>query len=215
MDWVAYNVVFSLYGETRKLLNIGGPVLDPSSADIPFNRIIDSDDNYSLYISGSTIKGGLRTSSIRISNILGYKVTYSVEPSKISSCEDIICSLYGAPGKEGKIIVSDSYIDIPLPQSHILTHITIDDKYGVKKERGLFTCEYIPIGIKINFKVQGYELTIEEARLLLLSLYELRYEKIGKGGLLYLWINKEDSQIPDELLLDKVFKVVYNELIKK
>ncbi len=205
---MGYNIKLFIVGTSEKLLNVGGIILDPTYGDDPVNRILDSHGEDKIYISGSTLKGVLRRSALRISNLFGYKVKYTVNPAKMS--DDIVVSLFGGAGKQGKVYVYPS--EPSVESTDILPHVRIDDVYGVNEKKGLFTREYIPIGEKIIFKLYGYNLEKNEARLLLASLAEMRFEKIGKAGLIDLRIELDRSIIPKEFFRDDVIKEVLEEI---
>ena len=196
--------IINLNFEVKKKLNIGTK-LRSIAADIPLQKI-NINEKEMVYIPGSTIKGVLRTSAIRIAHLLKLQVNaYSVNPSMINNKgSDIICELFGAPNKSSKIFVEDAYLET---NTEILTHIRIDDKYQVVKERSLFKAEYLPIGTKFKSKVKCYDVSIDEMRLLLASIVEMNYERFGKAGLVEVKIGK-DSQIPETYLKDPIVKEI-------
>ncbi len=205
---MGYNVKLFVVGTSEKLLNVGGVVLNPTYGDNPVNRVLNSHGEDEIYISGSTLKGVLRRSALRISHLLGYKVEYTVNPAKMD--DDIVVRLFGGAGKQGKVYVYPS--EPSVETTDILPHLRIDDVYGVNEKKGLFTREYIPIGKRIIFKLYGYGLEKNEARLLLASLAEMRFEKIGKAGLIDLKIDLSRSTIPEEFFRDDVIKEVLEEI---
>jgi len=211
---VGYNIKLTVVGKTRKLLNIGGPVIDPSRGDNPFYRIIDSEGESYLYIPGSTLKGVLRKSALKVAGLLGYKVGFSVHPD-IMDHEDIVSKVFGAPGLKSKIIVSGALLSEMSIVPEIYTHIRVDEKTGIVDEGALFEREYLPIGTSFEFEINGYDMDIEEARLLLAALYEMRYEKLGRGGLIEVSLRKTGCHIPNELLGDDVVRMIYDELAKE
>jgi|BEDMetMinimDraft_2_1075160.scaffolds.fasta_scaffold00330_9 Uncharacterized protein predicted to be involved in DNA repair (RAMP superfamily) len=196
--------IIKLNFEVKKKLNIGTK-MKSTKADIPFKKVTINGKEVA-YISGSTVKGILRTCAIRIANLLNLKVdSYSVYPSELRrNKSDIICELFGAPDKNSKIIIDDAYLD---SNTEILTHVRIDDKYQVAKEGSLFKVEYLPIGSKFGCEIKCYNLSIDEMRLLLASVAEMNYERFGKAGLFEVKIGK-NSQIPELYLNDSIIKEI-------
>jgi CRISPR/Cas system CSM-associated protein Csm3 (group 7 of RAMP superfamily) len=196
--------IINLNFEVKKKLNIGTKQRS-TVADIPIQRIRINGKEM-IYIPGSTIKGVIRSSAIRIAHLLKYQVnSYTVHPSMIKNKRnDIICELFGAPEKDSKIYVEDAYIET---NTEIFTHIRINEKYQVVEEGSLFRVEYIPIGTRFKSKIKCYDLSINEMRLLLASIAEMKYERFGKAGIVEVNIDK-DSQIPEPYLKDPIIKEI-------
>lgn len=207
---MSYDIVLSLLFTTEKKLNIssGGLALKTKS-DVPFARIIASNEGEKIFIPASTIKGLLRTSLIRVSNLLGYSsgVIDSVNPESLrSSKDDVITSIFGKPGTRSKIKISPAVLDNL--DTYPLTHVKIDDKTKVAEEQGLFTVEYLPIGCNFKVKLIGNELSVEEIRALIAAITEIKYERIGKAGIVDVKIVKNESKIPKEVAEDSIVSLV-------
>jgi CRISPR/Cas system CMR subunit Cmr4 (Cas7 group RAMP superfamily) len=191
----------------KKLAISSGGLTLISKAGIPFVRIKKANNETVLFIPGSTVKGVLRTSLIRTAHLLGFKnVNTSVYPGEKVGLSDIVTSLFGGPSSpEGKITVDGCMIG---ESTNTITHVKINDKSRTAEEGGLFSVEYLPIGSTFNVRVEGRDLNLEESRALLLSILELRYERIGKSGLVDVSIIKSESKIPRELEEDPVIKEI-------
>ena len=201
---MSYNLVVTIRLTTAKKLVIGsGGLTLASKADVSFLRIKMMDRKRVLFIPGSTLKGVLRTSLIRTAHLLGFEnVNTSVYPGEESLSNDVVTSLFGAPRKFKSKITVDS---CTLKEStHLITHVRINDKSKTAKEGGLFTVEYLPIGSSFEVRIEGNDLSLDESRALFLSILELKYERIGKSGLVDVEIIKEKSQIPEDLKKDPV-----------
>ena len=210
MSSAIYDVKIKLLLKTVKKLNVGSAYAVKTKADMPFQRIIINNKEY-YYIPGSTIKGVLRTALIRIAGLLGYKgVSWKVDPDVISNMDDVVIRLFGGPhDNPSKIIVEPVFIEVDKHRGRTLTHVKIDDKYGICEEGGLYTVEYLPIGVEFETTIRGIGLSLEEARALFASILELRFERIGKSGVLDVKIIKKDSKIPDDLLSDNIIKLIW------
>lgn len=193
-----------------KKLNIGSK--KPSlKADIPFEKITIGGEER-LYIPASAIKGILRASAIKIAHLLGHtNVEYTVEPSKLRQSSDIITSIFGKPDHEGKIMIST----IPLSSNNtaLLYHVRIDDKYGIVKEGSLFRIEYLNIGENFSCEINCHDLSIEEMRLLLAAISQLRYERFGRAGMVEISVDKH-SEVSTEYLKDEIINTIWSELVK-
>ena len=206
MSQKLYNMDIRLRFKSRKKLNVGGSYSVKSRADIPFQRITMGGITY-FYIPGSTFKGVLRTALIKISGLLGYDIhSWRVNPDVLTELDDIVVRLFGGPhDKPSKIYVKPAYIPCT---SKTLTHVSIDDKLGISKKGALYTVEYIPIGIEFGTTIYARGISIEEARALYMAIAELRFERIGKAGILDVWIVRDESRIPGEIAQDEVIGMV-------
>jgi len=176
---------------TEKKLNVGAGALSPKiKADVPLIHL----PGEKCLIPGSTIKGILRTSLIRLLNTLGEKTPPTVHPSSLIDSNDMVGMIFGRPGKPGKIFVYGAILE---RDSCPITHVKIDDDTRTVAEGALYTVEYLPIGTEFTCRIEG-ELTIDELEYLLLSILEARYERIGKSGLVSFWIDKKRSELPVE-----------------
>ncbi|GIU72561.1 MAG: hypothetical protein KatS3mg003_2040 [Candidatus Nitrosocaldaceae archaeon] len=190
--------------KTAKKFSIGsGGLPIKTIADVTFPRLLDRP-----FIPATTIKGVLRTSMIRVAPLLGFEVSSSVHPTKIK--DDRVTQLMGKPNKNGKIRVYSAILDV---DTFTLTHATINDKSRVAKEHALFTIEYIPKDIKFDIVIEANDLTLDEARLLFAGIAEMRYERIGKNGLMNIKISN-NSTIPDDLRGDKVISNILEVLMR-
>lgn len=204
-----YNVAISLLFTTKKKLNIGSGLALKTKSDVPFVKVETYDGKNEVFIPASTIKGVLRTSLIRASNLLWQlsNVTDTVNPEKIESLSsDIVLSIFGKPGKSGKIVVSPAIVD--KVETYPLTHVRIKDETRVAEEQGLFTVEYLPVGLTFKVKLNGNSLKLEEVRALLAAIAEMRYERIGKAGIVDIKIIKNESKIPEEVAKDQIVSAV-------
>jgi CRISPR/Cas system CSM-associated protein Csm3 (group 7 of RAMP superfamily) len=205
---MSYDIMLMLrFTTTKKLAVSSGGLTLISKADIPFIRIKIANGKTVPYIPGSTIKGVLRTSLTRTAHLLGFKnVNTSVYPDEKVGSSDIVTSLFGGlSSPEGKITVDGCMID---ESTNTITHVKINDKSRTAEEGGLFSVEYLPIGSAFNIRVEGRDLNLGESRALFLSILELRYERIGKSGLVDVLIIKSESKIPSELEEDPVIKEI-------
>ncbi len=206
-----FNVELRLRLETKKKFIVGAGGLSVKiKSDAPFLRVRGKGGS-KLLVPGSTIKGVLRTSLIRISNLLGYRrVTETVYPNKIGSKLDIVTNLFGKPhGPESKIFVGSALLD---EETNTLTHVKIDDATKIAEEMGLFTAEYLSIKKRFYVDLKGFNLNIEEFRALMASIAELNYERIGRNGAVGVKIVKEKSKVPREVLRDPLVKAIWEEL---
>lgn len=204
---MSYNFCVCLKFRTEKKLNVGGAYAVKSRSDVPFQRITVNGESY-FYIPGSTIKGVLRTALIKVAGLLGYgNIPWTVDPGILTTSRDnIVSRIFGSPHDgRSKVYVEPAYIT---SDSKVITHIAIDDKSGICREGALYTVEYLPIGVEFKTKVYARGLDLDEARALFTAISELRFERIGKAGILDVMIVMRESRIPDELLKDDVIKLI-------
>jgi CRISPR/Cas system CSM-associated protein Csm3 (group 7 of RAMP superfamily) len=205
-----YDIALSILFTTEKKVNIGsGGLALKTKSEVPFARVRIGSGEEKLFIPASTIKGLLRTSLIRVSNLLGYSsnVADSVNPESLRSLkDDVVTNIFGKPGRCSKIKVSPAVLDnldtYPLP------HVKIDDKTRVAEEQGLFTVEYLPIGCNFKVKLVGNNLEIEEIRALMVAIAEIKYERVGKAGIVDVKIVVGESKIPKEVAGDPIVSLV-------
>ncbi len=184
----SYSFKIRVTAETLNLLTVGMGRPVEFGVEVPFYRTLyyDSNGRFSdvIIIPGSTIKGALRSASIRVAWILDLYAVPEIKPDVLSSENDDVSKLFGAPNAPttGKIIVSDARIE-PM---HLIrrTRIRINRKKNIVEEGALFTEENLPIRARISFEIDALELSEKEVDLLLLSLLELAYNGLGRGGLL-------------------------------
>ncbi|MEM4425846.1 MAG: RAMP superfamily CRISPR-associated protein [Candidatus Nezhaarchaeales archaeon] len=206
---IATTVTLKVRLRTRKKLNVGaGGISLNIKADIALPRI-RSDEGELIFIHGSTIKGVLRTSLIRIAHLLGYdKVCTTVNPSEMES-QDIVAKLFGKPGD---VVPSKVLVESILTKSsgEVLAHVKIDDRSLTAEEGGLFSREYIPIGEELCVSIKLREPTIEELRALMMALLNLRYERIGKAGVVDVEIL--EAYGIEGYLSDPIIRKIYDEM---
>jgi len=197
--------IIKLNFEVVKKLNIGSKKAT-IKADMPFEKI-NVNGREKVYIPGSTLKGVLRTCMIRVAPLLGYGVLETINPENLQreGSKDIVSQTLGKPNENGKVLVSDAYLE---SDTEVLTHVRIEDDTLVVKEGSLFKVEYLPIGSKFSCEIKCYNLSIEEMRLLLASISQMKYERIGKCGLVNVKIDSS-SLIPNEYLQDELIKEIY------
>jgi len=204
-----YDITLSLLFTTKKKLNIGGGIAPKTKSDVPFMKVKTHIGESEIFIPASTIKGVLRTSLIRISNLFYQlsNVTDTVNPEKLgSSTSDVVLSIFGRPGKSSKIVVSPAIVNGV--RTYPLTHVRIDDSTGVAEEQGLFSIEYLPIGVTFKTKISGNNLELEEIRALLAAIAEMRYERIGKAGIVDIKIVRNESKIPEDVVKDPIISTI-------
>lgn len=196
------NLTLKLKLKTKKKLLVSSRAveLDPA-LDVPFVRLGEGEHTVP-YMPGSTVKGVLRTTLIRIVDLLGHRVSVkSVEPSilaKTKSTNEVVISLFGAPqGPKGKLVFFPTVLD---ENPYRLTHVKIDDETKTAEHGGLYTAEYIPVGYDFVIDVKAVDLSFEEAEALFAAIAAMPYERIGKAGLVDVRIDTDGSKIPKELL---------------
>jgi len=194
----------------KKKLNIGMGAISPKiEADVQLLSIRDFNGEKTFLIPGSTIKGILRTSLIRIAWLLGHEnISNSINPESITG-NDIVVNLFGKPHSK---LPSKIYVDGALIKTSTekLTHVRIDDRTGTAEKEALFSVEYLPIGEKIVTSIIARNLNLQEARALLATILNLRYERIGKAGIVDVRIIEAEGL--DEYLQDPVVDLIYNSL---
>jgi CRISPR/Cas system CMR subunit Cmr4 (Cas7 group RAMP superfamily) len=194
--------------ETRKKLCIGAGGLPLKTiADINFLRLDDK-----LIIPASTIKGVLRTCMIKVAGLLGYTAYPYVHPDKI--VDDDVTRLMGKPNEMGRVRVYNAILDYK--ETLKLSHVKINDEKRIAEEGGLFTIEYIPIGVTFDSRIEACDVNNDEMRLLLAAIMEINNARIGKGGLLSLEISKIEpgrKEIIGIFNNDKVISTILDNLI--
>ncbi len=191
---------------TIKKLNIGSAYAVKTRAEVPIQKITINEKQYA-YIPASTIKGILRTSLMKVANLLGHKAAFFVDPERLSAADDIVVKLFGGPhNKPSKVFVDPIKINT---QTIVLKHTTINDKIRIVKEGALFSVEYIPFEVQFETFIHGRGLNLEEARALFIAILELNYERIGKCGLVNVKIVRSESKVQKELLEDEIIKNIW------
>ncbi|MEM2856234.1 MAG: RAMP superfamily CRISPR-associated protein [Candidatus Nitrosocaldaceae archaeon] len=196
---MSYNINLSIEMCANKKLSIGG-LSNKIIADVEFTKI-----NNKPFIPASTIKGVLRTSMIKISHLLTNNIINpSINPSLIGN--DLVSSIMGKPHNNiySKVRVSNGILssDKDTNYSFVLSHVSINDITGIAEDNALYEREYVFYMSKFKFELDASSLTLEEARLLFFGLLEMRYQRIGRNGLVDIKI--KDAKIPDELKNDRV-----------
>lgn len=173
-------VVVEVVLETKTFLNVGMGGVIESDINLVFSRVFINDKDY-LMILGSSIKGVLRRNASSVAEHLGLKSCYSVRPGEmvesIDSCD--VCNLFGAPNRDGRVFVRSVILD---KKTVILTRIRVDIKSGTVCEKALFKEEALPPRTKFSFILEFYPLDVREEKLILMSINELNYQKIGRAG---------------------------------
>lgn len=201
-----YSFKLRIKAKTESLLTVGMGKPIQFGVDVPFYRIYEVDSNGNSFqktiIPGSTIKGALRSSAIRVAWMLDLKAEPSIRPEEISrKIEDAVVNLFGGPSSEGrdesaKVIIHNATISSPKLIRR--SRIRIDKKTLRVEERALFTEESLPINAIISFEIEAINLNEKEIDLLFLSLLEMMYNGIGRGGLLKIEeIKCLEGEIPD------------------
>lgn len=186
----------------EKKLSIGSGGISPKfKADITLPSIEGIDGQERIYIPGSTIKGVLRTSLMRIAWLLGHE-----QPSGKG---DIVTTLFGEPHSPlpSKVYVDSAFIKA---STEVLPHVKINDKSGTAEERALFRIEYIPIGEEITTTLIARDLSVDEVKALLAAILNLRYERIGRAGVVNVRIVEAEGL--DKFLADPVVNEIYGSL---
>ncbi len=194
---------------TRDLVTIGWGYPSTPIADIHLMRHKPSMESPPA-IPGSTIKGVLRTASIRAAKLLKIdNICVDIDPRLISSIcreNDIVLEIYGRPGgKRSRLMVETFRINRGSNiDTVVLKHVSID-RDSLKNLRGaLYSVEYLPpcteIKGKIALDIAGKE-NGEAARMLdliLLSLIEIQYIGIGRGSKrVWVKIDRIDPQLEE------------------
>lgn len=192
---MSYNIKLDIELCSRKKISIGG-LSNKIIADIEFVKLDEEP-----FIPASTIKGVLRTSIIKVSNLLtNNSINPTIHPSKMS--KDIVTNMMGKPHDNiySKVIVSNARKEEC--STFVLSHVSIDDDTGISKENALYEREYASSMSRFKFEIDASSLTLEEARLLFLGLLEMKYQRIGRNGLVSVKIVKDN--IPEDLAKDRI-----------
>lgn len=164
--------------KTLSLFNTGGVTPTFMYYDIPFHRTRDPGSRiYKPTISGSSLKGALRSALIRIADAFGLSVC-SERPNSRDNCD--ICYLFGAPGGGGSVYVSDLVCD---SKTLLLTHVSLDDRSLTARRHALYSVEYVPPGTIFRGEID-YEGEARRLGPLLLALAALRTDRVGRSGIL-------------------------------
>lgn len=208
-----YNLKLTLRVKVEKKLNVGIGGLSPEvESDNPFHYVMRSDGTTVLAVPGSTLKGVLRTSLIRIANLLGRTdVSTSPNPEREKLAGKVDSEIFGAPGHHpSKITVEDTYLEGK--KTEPLTHVRINDKSKTAEEGKLFRTSYLPLGEEFTVHISARQLSIEEARLLMAAILEMNYERIGRAGVVSVRIDKAKSKVPEEIVSDPIAGLIWGEL---
>jgi hypothetical protein len=120
----------------------------------------------------------------------------------------------GKPNEMGRVRVYNAILDYK--ETLKLSHVKINDEKRIAEEGGLFTIEYIPIGVTFDSRIEACDVNNDEARLLLAAIMEMKNARIGKGGLLSLEISKIEpgrKEIIGIFNNDKVISTILDNLI--
>ncbi|QPG48915.1 hypothetical protein HFC64_02205 [Saccharolobus solfataricus] len=174
-----------------------------SSIDIPLNP---------LGVPPSTIKGTMRTA---VHNLLpnGYTSCGEVEPESIREahkngvCD--VCKLFGYPDSlTGCFTIEVSKTDY---RTSYITRVSIDDKTQRAKEGSLFTQQIILPNSDISFTVY-YNCNDERLfKLLLYSILDLRYWRLGRNTMIDVKVNNVE-EICKSVKCDEEINGILNQL---
>lgn len=180
------NVKISLDLVALSRIHIGsGIISETPTIDKPIVRKI-RDGRVKYYIPATSLKGVLRSCAITMANGRYENICTSVKPGEVGKCvnkgeECIVCRIFGRPGKQGKIFVSDA--ETNTSKVGISVGILIDRKYQTVSKGKLFFYETLPPRTMFSTTIIAKNLTEEEFSLLLESLVELEFRGIGgKSG---------------------------------
>ncbi|MEM1973023.1 MAG: RAMP superfamily CRISPR-associated protein [Nitrososphaerota archaeon] len=169
------------------LFLVGGPTPIHTHLDITVHRTRDPDKNvYVPTIPGSSVKGVLRSSLSRVAHAFGIKVCGDW-PQASDDCDS--CYLFGAPGSEGRVWVSDFTGE---RSTVSLTHVSLDDSAGTAREMALYTSEYVKPGSIFKGRIE-YNGGVERLAPLLVAMAALRTDRAGRSGLIDLRIANADQ----------------------
>lgn len=180
---ISFNVELRALG----LFILGGVSPTIMFSDISFHRTRDPlRGSYRPTIPGSSIKGVLRSSLIRVARALDLRVC-SDWPQSYDGCDS--CYLFGASGAGGTVYVSDF---ISEGRTLTLTHVSLDDNTGTARRAALYTAEHIQPGAIFRGKI---DYGGEEGRLpaLLVAMAALRTDRIGRSGIVDLRISNVEE----------------------
>ncbi|ACP37673.1 RAMP superfamily CRISPR-associated protein [Saccharolobus islandicus] len=174
-----------------------------SSIDIPLNP---------LGIPPSSIKGAMRTA---VHNLLpkGYTSCGEVEPESIKKAHEKgicdVCKLFGYPDSlTSCFTIEVSHADYRISY---LTRVSIDDKTQKVKEGSLFTQEVILPNNNISFTIY-YTCNDERLfKLLLYSILDLRYWRLGRNTMVDVKVNNVED-ICKGIKCDDEIKGILNQL---
>jgi len=178
------------------------------------------DEHEDPFVPASTVRGTLRTAAHYAVKSLGERLGLNLvscgckEPNEISeahrrlgieACD--VCKVWGFAGYESPLRISDFTLAIqaPPPTVYSLTRVSIDDYTGSKRERALYTMEYVVPGTPFQGQLE-LDLRGLECKHLLLLLEAMRlFEAFGPGrqgvARLYIWglkVGDKHVQDPNE-----------------
>ncbi|AWR98158.1 hypothetical protein DFR86_00170 [Acidianus sulfidivorans JP7] len=173
-----------------------------STIDIPLNP---------LGIPASSIKGAMRTA---VHNLLpkGYTSCGEIKPESIKKAHEKgicdVCKLFGYPDSITGCItieVSNSNYNISY-----ITRVSIDDKTQKSKEGSLFTQEVILPNNEFSFTIY-YSCDERLFKLLLYSILDLRYWRLGRNTMVDVKVNNVD-EICKSIKCDDEIKGILSQL---
>ncbi len=173
-------IVMRIYLETKTFFTIGMGGVIESDVNLVFSRTFIDNKDY-LMIPGSSLKGVLRRNASSIAEYFGLKSCHTVNPHEmikdLDNCD--ICDLFGAPNRDGRVYVRSSIINA---DTIILTRIRVNMKTGTVFEKALFKQEVLPPMTQFSFILEFHPKSILEEKLVMMSINELNYQKIGRAG---------------------------------
>lgn len=164
-DILNYLIKIKAILENKTPVRIGrGGEVKPGGLDLAVER--DYLDR--VYIPGSSIKGVMRSFVEKIARAQGLEIC---DPLNMASkkLEDekgpcVVCGIFGGGGVSKKSIASHVRIFDVYPEGDVKTatrtRVAIDRFRRAARTGALFTYEYVPPGIKWNFKMYIYNIDI-------------------------------------------------------
>jgi CRISPR/Cas system CSM-associated protein Csm3 (group 7 of RAMP superfamily) len=186
---------FKLRLKAATLLTVGWGVPDVMGADVVHSRKLQFDGSkakydYVYYISGSSVKGSLRTAASKVAAAYGFSSCGEVKPERIeaahkgSACD--VCRLFGYPSRDpsaaSSVFVSD-FNPVGGVNSTILFHVALDDRTLTALEGALYSMEHLLPGAEFEGEVRVSEASRGLLPLLLLAIAELRTGRLGRASI--------------------------------
>ena len=160
---------------------------------------------HKYYIPGSSFKGALRSSASRIASSFGFKSCGEINVESIRKAHENIglcdvCKLFGYPGSNepGALYVTDFNL-INNVSTATITCIRINDSAGKVAEGALFTIEKMPKNADFLGKISLATDDIKLIELTLLSLANLRLDRMGRRS-------QVDLKLENTEMLESILK---------
>lgn len=181
-------------------------------------------------IPGSTIKGVLRTASIRVAKMLGLNVCREVDPELIKaicSPDDILLDMFGKPGNNAPSrLIVEPFIIEDSSRTTILKHVSIDRnsmravKGALYSSEHIIPCTLIKGNIVLDLRdLKDIDRATKMLELLMLALLELEDLGVGRGSrkvsVVKVDINKDVLKLLEEKrILTPLSRKILNALMK-